>query len=383
MIHFPAIYRRLLFSVPLLALLAGCKGDEPDPDPVPAEATQSLLVYAVASNNLYPNFKADTTEMTTAARHIDIDRFPIMLYCVTPDGEPELKRMVKSADGSCRFVTVRSYDRGMFSTDPRRMKAVIGDMKEAAPAARYGLVCWSHATGWSPNFSDHQVPGMNKSFGQDKYGGTSDYLDLDELAEAIPDRMFEYIWFDCCYMGAVEVAYQLRDKCRYLIAYPTEIMNAGNCYNNTLQYIMRDTPDYVEAARTLFKSYDDFSVPVSVGVFDLSGIEALADAARAIYASGSASEASGLQNYGRRPNGPYYDFGQYTFSYTADEELKSRFSAALDAMTLYKALSSKDFNGFPFDTSIYSGLSCHYLDPEVMSPAEDYYRTLDWYKRVY
>ena len=63
--------------------------------------------------------------------------------------------------------------------------------------------------------------------------------------------------------------------------------------------------------------------------------------------------------------------------------MRSRFTEALDAMTLYKAVSSKDFNGFPFDTEVYSGLSCHYLDPEVISPAEDYYRTLDWYKRVY
>ena len=381
MSHYPAAPRSLLLPLVILPLLASCSSDESAP--VPQEAAQTLLVYAVASNNLYPNFHADTTEMQAAARHIDIDRFPIMLYCVTPDGDPELKRMVKRPDGSCCFVTVRTYDRSIFSTDPRRMKAVIADMEVAAPAEKYGLVCWSHATGWSPNFSGHQVPGMDKSFGQDKYNGTSDYLDIDELADAVPDRMFEYIWFDCCYMGAVEVAYQLKDKCRYLIAYPTEIMNAGNCYNTTLQYVLRDVPDYVEAARTLFKSYDDFSVPVSVGVFDLSEFEALADATRAIYAAGEAPEASALQNYGRRPNGPYYDFGQYTLSYTADEALRSRFTEALDAMTLYKAVSSKDFNGFPFDTEVYSGLSCHYLDPEVISPAEDYYRTLDWYKRVY
>ena len=106
MSHYPAAPRSLLLPLVILPLLASCSGDEPAP--VPQEAAQTLLVYAVASNNLYPNFHADTTEMQAAARHIDIDRFPIMLYCVTPDGEPELKRMVKRPDGSCCFVTVRA-----------------------------------------------------------------------------------------------------------------------------------------------------------------------------------------------------------------------------------------------------------------------------------
>ena len=30
------------------------------------------------------------------------------------------------------------------------------------------------------------------------------YIDLDQLADAIPDGKFDMIWFDCCYMSCIE-----------------------------------------------------------------------------------------------------------------------------------------------------------------------------------
>lgn len=68
------------------------------------------------------------------------------------------------------------------------------------------------------------------------------------LADAIPDGVFDFIWFDACYMSGIETAYELRDKCDTFVAYPTEVYTPGMPYNLTIPYILKETPDLKSAA---------------------------------------------------------------------------------------------------------------------------------------
>lgn len=121
------------------------------------------------------------------------------------------------------------------------------------------------------------------------YGGESnrDYINVDELADAIPDSRFETIWFDCCYMAGIEVIYQFRNKCRTFVGYPTEVWLEGMPYDMTLPFLMKTVPDITGAARTFFDYYNEVRDPVTVTVVDMSKLEPVADAAKAVYASGS------------------------------------------------------------------------------------------------
>ena len=381
----------LLLATSLLFALPSChkESDEPS-DP---KSKRTVLIYAVASNNLSSDLVKDKNEMIQAAPDVtglgkDVR---VLLYSVASQSATEatLAELLQDASGQWNFTELKSYDRNTFSTDPDRMQEVFTDLRESAPADAYGLILWSHGTGWIPTFSDHQVPeGMQKSYGMDKYQGVTDYCDLHELADAIPDRMFDYIWFDLCYMMGVEVAYQLRNKCDYIAGYPTEDWSMGMNYETTLPMLVAPNPDLAGAGKAFYDYYNDQNLAVTVTVMRTDGFEHLAQIASEIYAKGSRPmDAYGLQNYSRLRIA-MYDFGQYTKKYLdmSDPEtasLISEFDDAIQDMTLYAGCSTKNFNGTQgaFDPAEYSGLSC-YFPGSAAANTDSYYFSLDWPKRV-
>lgn len=381
----------LLFAALLLFTFSSCKNKDKEPDP--SKTKRTVLIYAVASNNLASYLNEDKKEMIQAAPDVaglgkDVR---ILLYSVASQSASEatLAELSQDSYGKWDFVKIKSYDRGTFSTDPVRMSEVFSDIRSEAEAENYGLILWSHGTGWIPNFTEHVVPqGMQKSYGLDKYQGVTDYCDLDELARAIPDRMFDYVWFDLCYMMGVEVVYQLRNKCDYIGGYPTEDWSPGMNYETTLPMLAAPKPDLVGVGKAFYDYYNDQKLAVTVTVMKTDGLEKLALAAADIYSYGTRPKSEqGLQNYSRLSTG-MYDFGQFTKKYLDGSDSKSNdlsraLDKALDDITLYAGCSTKNFNGTnnAFDPSIYSGLSCHFPGSSN-SKAEAYYKTLDWTQRV-
>lgn len=391
----------ILFSWALLCSTSGlsCSGEKEDEPSKPVieddNAKRTVLIYAVASNNLEYYLKEDKNEMIKAAPIIDGlgSDVRVLLYSVASKNATEatLSELTQDDAGEWVFNDILSYDRNTFSTDPERMRQVYSDLREEAPAKKYGLVFWSHGTGWVPNFTDHDVPSssgvssMQKSYGADKYQGVTDYCDIDELADALPEGMFDYVWFDCCYMMGVETVYQLRNKCDYIGGYPTEDWSPGMNYDETLPLLAAPTPDLSAAGQAFFDYYNNQNMAVTVTVMKTDGLEQLAKAASDIYAYGNRPEsATGMQNYSRLKT-PMYDFGQYTKKYLDEADPHSKtladaFDKSLRDITVFAGCGTKDFNNRPnaFDPEIYSGLSCHFPDSST-SAAETYYKSLDWY----
>lgn len=382
----------LIFAISLIFILPSCgkKGE-----PKPSAAKRTVLIYAVASNNLSPDLVSDKNEMILAAPDVkglgsDVR---VLLYSVASQSATEatLAELKKDGAGTWSFEPVKSYDRDVFSTDPERMREVFTDLRSEAPGDSYGLILWSHGTGWIPNFSDHKVPnGMQKSYGMDKYQNSIDYCDLDELATVIPDRMFDYIWFDLCYMMGVEVAYQLRNKCEYIAGYPTEDWSMGMNYETTLPMLAAVVPDLAAAGKAFYDYYNDQGMAVTVTVIKTDGLERLADAAAEIYSYGSLPTSQyGIMNYSRLKTA-LYDFGQFTKKHldSSDAEaqrLTASFDSALSDITIYAGCSTKNFNGTEgaFKPAEYSGLSCYFPGTSSDSAVDSYYMTLDWPRRVF
>lgn len=382
----------LLFAISFVVMLPSCGGKKDEPKESAAKRT--VLIYAVASNNLSSDLVSDKSEMVAAAPEVSgLGReVRVLLYSVPSQSatEASLSELCMAPTGEWEFQPLKTYSRDTFSTDPERIREVMTDLRESAPAEKYGLVLWSHGTGWIPSFSDHQIPqGMQKSYGMDKYQGTTDYCDIDELARAIPDRMFDYIWFDLCYMMGIEVAYQLRDKCDYIAGYPTEDWSMGMNYDETLPILAAPNPDIAAAGKAFFDYYDRQNMAVTVTVMKTEGFDRLAQAASDIYAHGATpSSASGIMNYSRLRT-PLYDFGQFTERCLDPENpeasaLLDAFMSALKDMTLYAGCSTKNFNGTEgaFDPDQYSGLSC-YFPGTASSDVEAYWKKLDWPQRVF
>ena len=151
----------LLIAISLIFILPSCGDKKDEPAQHPA-ARRTVLIFAVASNNLSSCLVDDKNEMILAAPGIDGlgKDVRVLLYSVASQtaSEATLSELSSDAAGQWSFVQLKSYDRNTFSTDPLRMREVFSDVRDMAPSDVYGLILWSHGTGWIPNFSDHQDP---------------------------------------------------------------------------------------------------------------------------------------------------------------------------------------------------------------------------------
>lgn len=384
----------------IIFFVGGCKENNEPFVPEEGDVKTTVLLYAVASNNLYGNLLSDKKEILKAARDIDLAHNSFYLYEVTPDEMPQMLKLTQVSPDSCAFVAVKKYTKELYSTDPERITEVIDDMHAMQKSERYGLILWSHGTGVDPATSQRRVSEKGsgnpvlRSFGsdcdKDKDSGYKDETDIDELADAIPDGLFDFIWFDACYMSGIETAYELRGKCNYLVGYPTEVFTPGMPYDLTVPYILNENPDLCGAAKAFFNHYVQYPSSswrvATIAVTDMSKIEQVAEYCRNAYSEMAVPDVSSLQKYTRGRIGPFYDFGQYTRLAAAGSETApsvEEFDAMMDSFVIYKAATDVDFNYAPIRQEHYSGLSCYAYSEYDETAKGRFYRTLDWYKSVY
>ncbi len=377
-----------LLILPLLFLLS-CVNHEPEPSPEPGPSPienpkfkhtkRTLLIYAVASNNLYPDWLNDQNEILLGAQRVarmnkDVR---IVVYSVLPKAEEATLSVIEKQKDKWELRDVKKYDRETFSTDPRRMSEVFSDVRTTFPSDNYGLVLWSHATGWTPAFPDHVVAApktIMKSYGQDQISvegpegkpvTISDQCEITELASAIPDGMFDFVWFDCCYMGAAEVAYEISPKIPMMVAYPSEVWSEGLPYDLVLPFIASEKPDLIGGARKVAEYFSNKGSSYTIGVYDLTA-EAFREMpkhfAELINANPEILTLSPVQKYSRSSFGPFYDFRDL-YRKMAEPingsivDIMEALESDLTSTVKYGSCSDRDFNGYSWDQNVYCGLS--------------------------
>ena len=380
----------------------------PEPEPEPAQTT--ILIYAVATNSLSVNLTADKSEMLVGASEIDLDKNNIFVFETQYKYNADNKRtsnvalvkLVKDKEtGECEWETVGEYNDGVGSLNPTRIREIINYVTENNESDHYGLIFWSHSTASQPYFDDTtrgekacdetnrvSLP-MQYSFGQDLTysNGDAEYqINIDDLSAAVPDNLFDFIWFDSCYMSNIETIYQFRNKCNTFVGYPTEVLDAGLPYQYAIPKMVGGTPDLVGAAEEFFSYYSDkFG---TIAVVDMTKIETLAEACARLYGKYNVSSGS-LMKYSRYSTGPFYDLGDYTkelVNQGGGELTQEEWEEILQECVLYSATTTKyylpDLN--VINKERFSGISTHlYTFLENDSEAEAFYKSLDWYKRVF
>ena len=137
---------------------------------------------------------------------------------------------------------------------------------------------------------DEDIPGPAvKSIGVDNITSTSTYeMELEAFAEAVPMKL-DYIIFDACLMGGVEVAYALKDKCHYVVFSQTEVLADGLCDYKTLtsRLLNKNIPALVELCEDSREHYasqqDEVRKSLTISLVDCSRMDALASACRTMF----------------------------------------------------------------------------------------------------
>ncbi|MBO7601606.1 MAG: hypothetical protein J6S94_01080 [Bacteroidaceae bacterium] len=269
--------------------------------PIPAPSTlnmppRTVILYMAGDNSLSFLLKTngesgDFAEILAGAAQLDASLLTTNNVLIFADKSDELFlptiwRLEKSSDGKAILEEVKKFDSDVLSTDPALIKEVIDFAKTYYPANSYGFVYWSHGDGW-------QYIGIDQQNGTLK-GEARGKTTISGLADALSSigKKFDFVMFDACYMLSIEVAYELRNCTKYIVASPTETPGPGAPYDTMLAVMLAEdnVPDAMGEA--FFEYYnqrydeDNNSIPtndswhggVTVGVVDCGVLEALAKA---------------------------------------------------------------------------------------------------------
>jgi len=97
---------------------------------------------------------------------------------------------------------------------------------------------------------------MTKSFGEDRNGKDSYQVEIKDLAAAIPYKL-DYILFDACLMGCVEVAYQFRNVCEKMAFSQAEVLADGFNYKTIAESLIGGSdPDLEGVCKDFYEYYN-------------------------------------------------------------------------------------------------------------------------------
>lgn len=341
----------------------------------------------------------------------------------TPNA-PTLTRLYKAPNGSVVLDTLVRYPAETYSATAQQLHDVLDYVKTSFPARSYGMIFSSHATGYLPagfytnphNYTyqpkggisyrrgfreyvpqpvpyvepehDPSMPAV-KSIGQDQVGTYGSYqsyeIELDDFVNALPMEM-EYILFDACLMGGVEVAYELKDKCRLVGFSQTEVLAEGYNYKTLTTHLLGSGhPNPQAVCEDFFHQYDIQVDPLyrsaTISMIDCTKMGPLAEVCSTLFEK-YRSEIDGLdpykvQRYFRSSDHWFYDLKDIIIRAGATSEEIAQLQDALDECVTYKAATPMFMTSFSIVT--YSGLSM-YLPCNGHAELDKFYQTLEWNK---
>ncbi len=380
---------RLHFSWILLSLLllVACS-KEPSDKPEPNLPNRTVLYFLGSDNSLH----------TEADEKIEALRlgFPggdnhLVIYKDSRDESPELLEIYTAENGENQIRTVKTYPVQNSATGETFQK-VLNDVKTLSAADSYGLILFSHASGWLPKgtlirpesaiLQMGAVPIRTYTIAMDG----SDELDLHEFAAAIPDHFFDFIAFEACFMAGIEVLYELKDKTDYILSSAAEIVSPGflPVYPAALPLLYQPQPDLVGFAKSYFDFWNaqtgDYR-SATITVVKTSDLPLLANWAKQ-YATEQVPEEDlpEIQHFDRyRNHRLFFDFVDY-YGRKAGVEGKAELESLLNTIVVYKAATPSFIpSQLGFQINNHSGITT-YIPQDQFSKLNERYSELTWYK---
>lgn len=280
-----------LLCIMLVMMLHACSDSNTPPESEPPappaiKSNRSVLVYMSAHNNLgYAN------------THNDEDDLAVMLAAATAGHLCGNRLIVLHAPWSSKATleeitsegikVLETYPEGFVPVSETDMRTVIADFKSHAPAKNYGMVLWGHGSGW---VEDGQKPAsIKRSWGGHQTSrGNYIWMNATTLANVLAGEGFDFLYFDCCFMASVEVAYQLRHAVDAIVGSSSELPAEGMPYDKTLPFLMKDEADLEGAAAATFAYFDAMSFSsrtCTMSVIRTAPLDNLAQAVAHIYES--------------------------------------------------------------------------------------------------
>ena len=367
-----------------------------DSDTIKKDIERTVLVYMAADNNLSSFGNTNIQLMLQGMKNVE---GRLVIYLDPSNDVPRL--MVIEGNSAPKLDTLVTYSEEN-SASPEVLRRTIQDVRNLYPSNSYGLILWSHGMGWLPekyNFHRSYSAGLvrytnlpTKYFGQDTHpgdGAMESFMETDELMAGISGH-FNFIMFDACFMGAVEVLYGLRDYADYFIASPAEILANGFLYDKIVPWLWGDEEDLKRVCAEYFNYYNTYPDPnnagwnsATVALVKSSELQHLVELTSNIVGENKCVASTDVWRYplskSSLPN-VFYDLGDYINTY-GDESQQSAYKQQLEKTVVFKA-ATPTFFGQTIPTDKFSGLSV-YIPQTRWDDMNQIYYQLEWARTVY
>ena len=373
---------RFLFCALAMALtLFSCKKAETE-EIVVVKRPKTVLLYMVANNNL--SYDAENSISRLQNGYIPAEEGNLLVYKHCAGMDPVLLHIKKGEEGTVVADTAYRFPPRVSATKSALTQA-LNVTQALFPADSYGLILWSHGTGWIPplasssSAAQEQMSGScpERTFGLD---GKVE-LEIRDLAQAIPYKL-SFMLMDACFMGGIETAYEVKDSVDYYIGSPAEILTESFPYHKIMQHIFKSTPDYAAVCKEYYDYYNAKSGAersATVALMDCSKLAEVAEVAKRVfdqYGESIASlDLSLLQPYFRGSSSKYFYDLKDLVDAIADASLSAEFAAALERAVPYKA-STPYFIELPIRS--FCGVSTYVPGNPADTKLADYYKQYKW-----
>ena len=261
----------VLSCIAAICLFSACtdkeetEGEIVTPDDCYADS-RTVLVYVVAENSLSGSVVSDLNEILLGVKNSNLYKGDKVVVYVDDTRLPRIYCIDKNvkAQTYTELVPEVEYEEDVNSASKEQFEAVLQYVKDHHAASSYGVVLWSHASGWLPSPTEGRALSTKtrkKAFGIDNEKNTTSnsgsQMSIASIAEALENfGGTDFVFFDACFMQTVEVAYELRDATRYIIASPAEIPGPGADYKKMIPACFQKD-DWADAMVSAY--YDSYS----------------------------------------------------------------------------------------------------------------------------
>ncbi len=374
-------------------------------------ARRTVIIYMAGENSLTAYYRDDINEMLLGKGQIPLD-CNLVVY-VDNTSMPTVYTF-SAQTGQSTWKIYPEHD----SCDSITFSKNLADIIKAFPAEHYGLVMWSHGSGWLPQTpvsrsatsqrkdKEMQVPAQHKTIGVDNNQNNFKLNFGTELEIPAMRRMLEqlgvhwdYIFFDACFMQCVEVDYELRKLCDYVIGSPAEIPGDGAPYAQIMSALFADEGGPEQLCERYYDAYKN-NYGLIISAVRTSELEAFAQATKplvqTIFKNHRQYDMDGVQKYGIFDYGSIWKTEFYDVSSGMHALLGNDVAYLEWEKELNKILASKYFtNGwmsiyyevglypYIYDKEHISTISMHF--PHAKYDVFDfnaYLHEYEWYKAV-
>lgn len=413
-----------------LLVMAGCDLYIFDKNDGLPEYDQVMIMYSAGFNTLSAELQEDISELKDS--YLPAFNSGKVLVVVSHATEqylaygvpvkPSLVRLYKDKKGNAVADTLTYMKESDYLTKPESMTAALTYIKQRYESKHYGMVFSSHGAGWLPPgyynnpskfpttatgewkapartfdldgavpYHENNLPGPKvKSIGEENAnikGTTVSYeLTPQQFAQSIPMHL-DYLVFDACLLGCVEIAYELKDKCDFLMFSPAEILSDGLNYKTLTQHLLQKEPDLKAVADDFYEHYaaqsGDYQ-SATLTLVDCSRLDRLAEVCKGLFDvyrdEMGKVKPSTIQRYYRSNRHWLYDLSDILIKSGISESSRMQLETAMNDCCIYKVHTDSFMplaGGFAI--KYYSGMSM-YLPCNGNAYLDEYYKTLAWNK---